>query len=143
MRVPLWSIFLSGNSPRDAGSSGRGKCLQGTGQIGSGHCGVCCFAIFGVIERLGASGRFLVVFRDRLEGLPRPTPGCGSSGLDFLEVIWRDLRWRRAMWGRGFDFGGGVVVGRLGARKGAYKTYYIRGRSQLQKLGMLPSKVVS
>ena len=49
--MPLWSIFQSGNRPKGTGSSERGRCLLGTGRIGSDHCGVCFFASFGVIDR--------------------------------------------------------------------------------------------
>ena len=60
-----------------------------------------------------------MIFRDRREDFLSPTAGFESSGLELLEGRWRDLRRRRAMRGRGFDFGGSVIVGRLGARKGA------------------------
>ena len=63
LRVTLWSISRSGNRPKCAGSSERRRCLLGTGRIGNGHCGVFFFAGFGVIERLGASERFLVIVR--------------------------------------------------------------------------------
>ena len=39
-RVPLWSIFRSGDCPKGEGSSERRRCLLGNFQIGSGHCGV-------------------------------------------------------------------------------------------------------
>ena len=58
-RVPLWSIFQSGNHPKGAGSSGRGRCLLGTGRIGCDHCGVFFFASFGV-----EAGSVVEVFGD-------------------------------------------------------------------------------
>ena len=39
------------------------------------------FASFGVIERLGASGRFLVILRDRREDFLSLTAGLESYGL--------------------------------------------------------------
>ena len=77
------------------------------------------FAGLGVIERLGATERFLVFFRDMREDFLSLGPTFGSSGLELLVGRWRDLRRRRAARGRGFDFGGGVIVWWLGARKGA------------------------
>ena len=77
------------------------------------------FAGFGVIERLGASERFLVIFRERQEDFLRRTGTFEFSGLELLVGRWRNLRRRRVTWGRGFDFGGGVIVRRLGSRKGA------------------------
>ena len=77
------------------------------------------FSLFGVIERLGASERFLVIFRERREDFLSPTAAFESSGLELLMGRWCNLRQRRETWGRNFDFGGGVIVRRLGARKGA------------------------
>ena len=75
------------------------------------------FASFSVTERLGVSERFLVMFRDRREDILSLTAAVESYGLELLEGIWRDL-WRRyAMRGECLDFGNGVIVRRLGARK--------------------------
>ena len=91
---------------------------SGTGRIRSDHCGVF-FSSLGVFERLGASERVLVILRERREDFLCPTAASESSGLDLLVGRWRDLRRRRATRGRGFEFGGGVIVCWLGARKGA------------------------
>ena len=74
------------------------------------------FASFGVIERLGVSERFLVIFREIREDFLSLTAAFESSGLELLVRRWRDLRRIHATRG-GLDFGGGVIVGRLGARK--------------------------
>ena len=62
------------------------------------------------------SERFLVIFREIREDFLSLTAAFESSGLELLVRRWRDLRRIHATRG-GLDFGGGVIVGRLGARK--------------------------
>ena len=70
-----------------------------------------------MIERLGATKRFLMFFRDMREDFLSPGTTIESSGLKLLVGRWSNLQQRRAARGRGFDFGGGVIVWWLGARK--------------------------
>ena len=76
------------------GSSGRRRCLRGTGRIRSDHCGVYFFASFHAIERPGASKRFLVILMYRHEYFLSLTAGLESYGLELLEGRRRDLRRR-------------------------------------------------
>ena len=76
------------------------------------------FAVFGVFGRLGASGEFLVVLRERRLDFLGPTNSFVSSGLVLLLGRWRNWRWGRVTRGRGFKCGRSVIVSWLEARKG-------------------------
>ena len=74
-----------------------------------------------------------MVFKERREYFISPTASFESSGLYLLVGIWCNLQWRLVTWGGGgFEFRGSIIVRWLVARKGVYKTYWIRGMSQLE-----------